>query len=505
MPIQVEVHPFRRKTLARRIAKESKSQVTGSGPADYLDKYAATLGCKTMVIEREYVDGDYLDDFAAYYSRCFDRYKRRCSRIHLFASSIREEQLLETLLGGEAQTAEELQDRYLGFIVVRPLPNAPIGRTALSVFPPENGRRQYRAIRKYRVSLFGIPLEVESLAYQQQDSVVAACATVALWCAFHGTSQLFHSSLPRPAEITKIASHATSPGRVFPNHGLDLRQICDAVRATGIEPELFSVDGTTQLPSLLYAHLAAHIPVIVCAEIEGLDHHAFTLTGWSIQNSVHTKEAHDDTCIPMLGRRISAFYAHDDQIGPFARLDVGRGSVEGEDQTIFEGTWQNDDGSYRRIIPWAVVVPVYNKIRVNFIDIQEHLLPLQDFFDALTDNALAGDCEWDVTLSTVNDYKERVRANPLLSADDKQSVLLASQPKFIWKANLGISGHTALQLLADATGVRDDMPFIRAVWYDTSLKKTVRNLLKKVPDHVLDRALGPPLLEFLRQATRPSE
>ncbi len=494
------VEAFLPGVLSARIAALSEGERSTIG--EYLDGYADATGCKTLVVENDYIDGDFLDDYAAYYSRCFQHYSRRCFRVHLFSSSFSEEDLSLAIVDG-AGSADLLQGAYLGFLVVRPLRNAPIGRTVLQVFPSDGERRFYPAIRYYDANLCGIPLRVESLAYQQQDSVVAACATASLWCAFHKTSRLFHSQLPRPAEITSVASKATSPGRVFPNHGLDLRQICNAIRAVGLEPELFKITPETYLPSLILAHLSAEIPVIVCAEIEGLDHHAFTVSGYSMLPSVHGVETSGDQALPMRGRRVNALYVHDDQIGPFAKLDVSRGVIDGEDATFFSGTWKAEDGSYRRIVPWAVIVPVYNKIRVNFIDIQEYVLRLHEFFGAIAEHLIGSDCEWSIELTTVNRYKERVRINPRVPRETKASVLLDPQPKFIWKTNLRIGSATAVQLLADATGVRDELPFYRVVWYSTETKAAAAILLRTLPEKVLLRALDRPLLNFLLKHVQP--
>ena len=76
--------------------------------------------------------------------------------------------------------------QYLGFMVIKPLPGSPIGRTVLRTFErdaPRGGRREFTAIRRYTVSLAGLSLSVRGLAFQQQDQGVSACATTALWSA----------------------------------------------------------------------------------------------------------------------------------------------------------------------------------------------------------------------------------------------------------------------------------------------------------------------------------
>ena len=72
-----------------------------------------------------------------------------------------------------------LSEAYLGFIVVKPLHTNPIGRTCLRTYPESNNRK-YPVLQTYEVGLYGHSLSVTSLAFQEQDRVVAACATSAI-------------------------------------------------------------------------------------------------------------------------------------------------------------------------------------------------------------------------------------------------------------------------------------------------------------------------------------
>ena len=51
----------------------------------YLARYLHALGAKTAVIENNYVDHDYLDDYSNYYAKCFDAPPRLCARVHFFS------------------------------------------------------------------------------------------------------------------------------------------------------------------------------------------------------------------------------------------------------------------------------------------------------------------------------------------------------------------------------------------------------------------------------------
>jgi hypothetical protein len=307
------------------------SQLEQHKRARYLFGYLTDINARTLVVEYDYTDGDYLDDFAAYYVKCFPHYRRRCKRVHFFSTRISDEQFRKLVLGSiPDDKREELTESYLGFVVARPLPEAIIGRTVLKTYPDDGGRRNYKCTRQYSVNLFGLALTVESLPFQEQDTVLAACATVSLWSSFQKTAELFGTPGPRPAAITESANQFVRKSRAFPSRGLIVEQICNAVRSVGLEPEVIPVSGAIPLASLMRAYLQSGLPVILGVQVDGIGLHAMTVAGYSIKGTRHLKEevrAPFDA-IPMTGLRIDEFLAHDDQIGPFARIRVGAATAK---------------------------------------------------------------------------------------------------------------------------------------------------------------------------------
>src|SRR5947207_3229000 len=79
------------------------------------------LSCKTVVFEWNYVDFDYQDEFAAYYSKAFKHYRPRCARLHFFSVLLPKAR--------RENFSRYSQEHYLGFIVLRPTDLQRIGRT----------------------------------------------------------------------------------------------------------------------------------------------------------------------------------------------------------------------------------------------------------------------------------------------------------------------------------------------------------------------------------------
>lgn len=501
------VLPFSEDSLYEALSNNycQKSEVSKRQLPAYLYRYLQIMEAKTMVIEAPYIDADYLDDFSSFYVKCFKDYDRYCKRLHFFSTSLSEEQFLK-FIRGEVPTSEadSFREAYLGFVVARPLPDAIVGRTILKTYPSDNGRRHYDAVKKYVANLFGTELIVRSLPFQEQDTVLAACATVALWCCFHKTIELFNTPAPTPAVITRAANRVLN-ARPIPSHGLDVEQICNAISHVGLEPEIFEVQSGTPLVSLIYSHLKMGLPVLLGMEIEGVGLHAIAINGYSILSQQHLKQevSASDKCIPMTGLRINEFYAHDDQVGPFSRIQIQPSTVVRKTYpVIFEGSWTEQKTNKKlRMYPEVIIIPIYHKIRLRFIDVQILLTRLHDVLTSFL-STLNLNLEWEISLSRSNDYKVAAKASHALYKGHIESLLMEPHPRFIWQALLRNNNQPTLELLIDATDMQRSFPVYQMIWHDDAVRHRVE-MIANAPSlqHILLSMLSEPYLSFLKLKT----
>jgi hypothetical protein len=503
----------------------SAAEIGTKHRAIYLAKYLTRLRARLIIVEHDYTDAGYLDDYAAYYVKCFQSYDRRCKRLHFFSEEIATDVFMR-IIEGKATQAEckRFAASYIGFIVARPLPDAIIGRTVVKTYDPDNGRRHYTCVREYHANLFGFDLTVESLAFQEQDTVMAACATVALWCAFHKTRDLFNSPAPTPAEITRAANRLVFNSRSIPSHGLNVQQITHAIQSVSLEPEVIPVTQDTPLVSLVYAHLKWGLPVILGVDMEGVGRHAITLVGYSlVKERVREREVEQhngvEVCAPMVGLRIDRLFAHDDRIGPFVRLNIERNLTPDEKHpmpVILKPKWptdkkesqasndlgETDKGTGMKlppvIYPRTVIVPVYHKIRVTFQDVEKFLLKFTEVLQLI--HSPQKSIEWDLHLTSTNEYKDLIKRPSNISRETKMRILLSAQPKYFWRAILRIENQNVMELLADATDMSRSFPIFFAVWYNQEDKSTLHNYLEtdKFKDATV-KALGVPFWSFLKE------
>ncbi|MFC1853934.1 hypothetical protein ACFL27_27435 [candidate division CSSED10-310 bacterium] len=413
-----EVHKYSIDNLCRLLSRKSNSEeyaISQKPHLQYFESYFGALEAKTILVENTYIDKDYLEDYSAYYVRSFHDYSRKCFRFHFFNKRFTKKSFLKILerLNPDTVNIANLQCFYLGFIVVKPIPQTIIGRTCLKTYPPLD-RRHFPIIRKYTANLFGINLDIDSIAYQEQDSIVAACATSALWSVFQGTGLLFQHGIPSPVEITKTAiQHLPFETRYFPNKGLFPEQMAAAIRKIGLEPYLVKIEDYFVLTSTIYAYLKQGIPHIlgiklydITGNIEYLGRHAVAVTGYSLDRS---KNPITNSQYPKLTSTwIDKLYVHDDQIGPFARMELDNDGTLNSDS--LSTSWRDKAGGNTKVRaePEILLFPLYHKIRIPFHLIYSIVLHLDQLTKSINNYLKVNtfsDIEWDIYLTTVEQEK----------------------------------------------------------------------------------------------------
>lgn len=466
----MQILPYTDNSLAQSLSNKytSPEVIASKNHFIYLKGYLGDQGlnAKTIVIETDYVSKDFLHDYASYYALCFEQYPKFCKRVHFFNNSFTEAEFQAIILGNEKDHAE-FWEKYLGFVVVKPIPVTVIGYTVLKTYSNSQdfNSRNFWGVRKYKVHFYGNEIVFDSLAFQEQDSVLAACATTAIWSMLNKASVDFHTILKSPSQITKDADNVSPDGsRLFPNKGLDLFQICRAILNSGLVSEIkqdnyllknpagqtiAKVVSNRHVKKILNAYSPIGIPIILVINVPngssyGL--HAIAVSGFKQKAPVAILPKQE---ISWLSDNIEKFYAHDDQWGPFARID-----------------FQNDA---ELLTPWSVfhpkksptyttniVVPVYPKIRISYEDIEAIVLGLDAILTLFFDNKIVSDLVWDIKIDFSENHKSRIKSSSLDPAE-KINILAKSQPKYLWIATCYIAEFKILEFTFDATDVVSSM------------------------------------------------
>lgn len=350
----------------------------------YLDDLAAT----TVIEEPNYFDRDYLAEFTAFYSVSSRGYKNICRRLHFFSDDIKREQV-KGAAGGSPRLLARLQQAYLGFIVIRPIPAAPLGRAVLAWYPEQEKNKNTPRIRHpsrdYTVHVAGIELKVNGLAWQQQDTGVGACATVSLWSMLHSSAFDDHHAIPTTADITRDAHSKHSFGsRVFPSQGLNFYQICDAIKEQKLAPLITEGDvksdvsgkilgfSKERFSSTCASYIRSGYPVLLSGYLiaPGSPGHAICVVGF--RSCV--PQSSDPKSPSLAESGIEYIYLHDDNLGPNVRFKVEIEVLEKEVAVLSadapepvnkERSIACPTDNYFSFVPTQVIVAAHNDIRTD--------------------------------------------------------------------------------------------------------------------------------------------
>lgn len=463
-----------------------------------------------MFIEYPYVSKDYLHDYASYYSLCFQDYSKFCKRIHFFSSVIEEKDVREYVFSENEEIQKAWRDLYLGFIVAKPIPLTVFGFSVVKSFSEIGGidHRDYWGTRIYKVHLFGRSIEFKSLAFQEQDSIVAACATTAVWSMLQKASTDYDTVLKTPSQITKDADYLSIDGsRLFPNKGLSILQICQAIQKSGLVSEvkqgdvIINLEGhdyysvsNTRAKQIIHAYSGLGIPIILGIAVpSGSDQygrHAIAVTGSKMKAPVASPLVKS---ISWLSENIEKIYAHDDQFGPFVRIKFIN------DVTGIITPWTEQDPALRQTIITDVVVPIYPKVRISLEDIQSIVYAINNLYYEIFQSAAAADFTWDIKLRFSEDYKGEIRSFAILDEDVRLRTIQKSMPKYIWVARCYIKDTCVCDFTFDATDLATGMFGIAMTEYVTGLKTILKEFTLKNPSY-LDTIFSPRFKDFFIRA-----
>ena len=344
---------------------------------DYLGLYLGELGCQTVLAESYYMDRDYVYDVALFYARSLRSYPNYCRRLHFFGAAFDQNTWRAMVVESGSRDAARkfLQDSYLGFCVVRPLPGSPLGRTVLPTLGSDTksgAKRSFGAVRPYEVHLAGYTLRVVGLVFQQQDQGVSACATTALWSSMHNVTKAEGLTILTPAEITEAASRYALPtGRALPSEGLTVQQICEATRAAGLQPVLIPSVSLDHDRAQLLAYLSSGFaPVLALQPLSGTGvGHAVCAVG--LKTSEVRPQTNPELLYKDRATGVCGIYIHDDRLGPYAAAELVPWTAQGgKIRTAVFIRWPDGDVPAEQSLLQAIIVPVPSKLRMSLTRIR---------------------------------------------------------------------------------------------------------------------------------------
>ncbi|WP_179060105.1 hypothetical protein [Pseudomonas taiwanensis] len=414
------------------------------GQVTYLFNYLKERDCVSMLLEPEYIDREFLEDYSRYYVKRFGNDSYECGRIHFFSRSI-DHKHLDLLLQGKVAgdlTIEDLQKHYLGFMVVKPLSRTFVGKTCLQLTGDKgvgDGTKK-KIAKRYDVNLFGIKLHVDSIAFQEQDKVVAACATTAIWTALHALPWRDVKHIPSCSEITINAlNFVEGSNNGFPNKELTNKQIQRSLDVEGLRyhSTLLLNESREWFRACATSYIDSDLPLVLVGEVYSINRKSATEEEESSEEVIAlTKEGGHAVTVLGYDFRVGSnlLYIHDDRLGPYARVELvelasyrmpgepaelkNRWGLAFRQTADFGETWLPE---YEILIPDACIVPAEKKARLSFQYAHGTAQAITDQIRLWTDPLLdskenqlqPGPVRFNIKLSSISEVREHVRQHTL--------------------------------------------------------------------------------------------
>ena len=307
------------------------------GPLQQVLGHVKALGLKSVVLEPDYVDRDYRDEFANVYAKSFRSYPDRCTRVHFFARSIK--------CRGDLRSDDP---DYLGYCVLRPVEVGIVGRTLLRPWRSLD-RAYFLSVQEAEVHIAGVRLKATGAPFIQQDGMAITCAQSSMWMVLRYISSIVPMRLAGPYEISRVSA-AESPfeQRIVPSSGLSARSMVQGFKNLGLgtlfemRPSIEHEKGVDCAQALwmagwdpvarIYASIESRMPVIALLNSDGRFGHAVTVVGHlhrpevvsltkAISRAKLRRSTGDKVIVPS-HEWTDAFIVHDDSTGPYRILPV---------------------------------------------------------------------------------------------------------------------------------------------------------------------------------------
>ncbi|MBH3111949.1 hypothetical protein I5M95_04285 [Serratia marcescens] len=462
---------------------------------DYIYRYLKDIKCKSVLLEPVYIDKDYLEDYKQYYVKGFNNKGYKTSRLHFFSSDLNHKTIDNYLEEGvETSNFNLLQEHYLGFMVIKPLPKTFIGKTCLKPYESLVKSDDKKCItREYHVDLFGIPLKVDSLAFQEQDMVVAAYSTTAVWSSLHALNYCEIRSIPSCSEITINAiNHINNSHNSFPSTSLTTKQMLRTIDVEKIKHHLFKADQLSNdaFHEIVKTHIDSKIPLLLRGSIYQI----------ADKNTYLRK---NDYTITILGykerNKSKAIYIHDDRLGPFVRakykkIDIGS-----------KNNWglivQEKDDNTRWMAPHEVFIPdilisiTPKKVRlscdlaINTCSLIKSIYLKMLEIETSHKESLPK-IEFSIKLKEISEIREAFLEYDFRNSNDNEAViwckknridfLTQSYARYHWVASVKLNDEDAFDILFDATDIPQGDAVSAIIYKDNYNSKAILDIMKKL-------------------------
>lgn len=194
----------------------------------YLDGIdEATVCC----VEYPYIEEYYRDTYYSFYARKHNDYNRHCFRISFFNEGVTEENFFTI-------SADDLNEKFIGYVVLRPTPRRIIGYSFLSPKLIPNPGISICICRRL-ISVMGRSMEVTGFPFLSHDGEAISCSENSIILIFDYFSRRYNNyARALPSQISKLLS--TNNCRYQPSEGLASGDVVQVLNNLGMTTRIYT-------------------------------------------------------------------------------------------------------------------------------------------------------------------------------------------------------------------------------------------------------------------------
>lgn len=386
-----------------------------------------------ILAETNYVDKVYRDSYYHYYSSKLPKYERDCVRLSFF-----EDKITHTDFFDETQYIS-LQQKYRGFIVLRPTDPFIIGRSIISPLLLKT-TNFISCASKFSTTVNGVKFTVKGFPHSSQDTETISCAETSLWAIMDYFSNKYSDYQPvLPSKIIRTLNKVSSE-RQIPSKGLNIAQMSFALKEFGFGTRIYSKQQyTSEFEGLFSCYIESGIPIIVAIDNRhrgGNIGHALLAIGHRKidDDQINTLAPFTTTDTILTGTLIAkniVLYDYDTITKDFVFIDDNHPSYQmaplEKPARHYSSEWHNCEVTY-------FIAPLYPKIYLEAFEAKNYI---RNFIltgpEPLSNNSQV---LLRFYLASSRSFKDSIAKNDSFQDDLKSILIETSMPKFIWVAEV---------------------------------------------------------------------
>jgi len=302
------------------ILKEAEFHCEDFSVKPQIEKLSATLiDDISFVTEFPYVDRHYRDTYYSFHSSKFTEPGRDCIRVHIFkGKTIKDEDFTIPNSG--------LNERYLGFFIIRPLAQSILGRSVISPNAFKDTDNIVCCLMEDHVSLLGYKLTVNGFPHLAQDSETHTCAESALWSFIEYYGSKYHDyKRLLPSQVVKTLLDS-SDHRIIPSTGLSEEELAKCLNNNGFQCQIIWPSSNDLEPNyfsqVLQIYIESGLPLLLFLE-DKINAHAVLAIGHELVMSKYDNKDISGTWVDVCSKN-KKLVLIDDNMHPYRIADFSQ-------------------------------------------------------------------------------------------------------------------------------------------------------------------------------------